>query len=338
MHSRIREALQAQRFFKIICGASYRNQSFVALLSEIFTLAGAHVIDIGADPQLVRAVRTGIQRAQVRQSELPAPLIMISVGINDDVHFLRVHKTVSRCDDNGYCANACPHGVFVGDTMRLENCLGCDHCVIACPEDALTLVPREPLDTVDQLIRQCFAEGATAIEVHTGDGGRDALADIFRVLEPWRDHIQLLACSIGAHDQSHDELVELARDICRHWGEDLIIQADGQPISGRKGWRSTWPALVLAQALFAAKLPAFIQVSGGVNNLTREMACREQIPVHGVGTGSFARKHIALSPNAAELSETDFQQAVEKARELVLSADAARYPCKPVRIEHSLPQ
>ena len=333
MHPRIRQALNGQRFFKVICGASYRNARFVAHFSEIFALAGAHVIDIGAEPQLVRAVRQGIERAQARDPHLPAPLIMISVGINEDVHFLRVQKTDALCENHGYCANACPHGVFVEGALRLENCLGCDHCVIACPEKALTLVPREPLDTVDVLIRQCFAEGASAIEVHTGHGGREALHDIFKRLAPWREHIELLACSLGAHDQSEAELVSLAQDIVTAWGDELIIQADGQPISGRKGWRSTWPALVLAQALFEANVDAFIQVSGGVNDLTREMACREQIPIHGVGTGSFARKYIGLSPETETLSDADFAEAVRRARTLVASADAARFADKTVKIK-----
>lgn len=334
MDPRIRQALETQRFFKLICGASYRNRDFVAQLSELFALAGAHVIDIGADPALVAAVQQGIYKAQQRNPGLDVPLIMISVGINADVHFLKVSKEPSRCDDNGFCANACPHGVFVGDSLRLENCLGCDHCVIACPEDALTLVPREPLDSVDQLIRQCFAAGASAIEVHTGHGGRDALQDIFEVLLPWQSEIKLLACSIGAHGQSTEDLVELAQHITSLWPTEMVIQADGQPISGRKGWRSTWPALVLAQRLFEAKVPAFIQVSGGVNDLTREIACREKIPIHGVGTGSFARKYLGLSPHVA-LTPEMFNEALLKAITLVQSADSTRFLSKPVRmIEH----
>jgi Fe-S-cluster-containing hydrogenase component 2 len=334
MDTRIRHALESRRFFKLICGASYRNRDFVAQLSELFALAGAHVIDIGADPELVAAVQQGIKKAQQRNPELQAPLIMISVGINEDVHFLKVSKEYNRCENHGYCANACPHGVFVGDSLRLENCLGCDHCVIACPEDALTLVPREPLDSVEQLVRQCFAAGASAIEVHTGHGGREALNAVFDVLLPFQPEIKLLACSLGAHGQSIEALVELAHHITTLWSDEMIIQADGQPISGRKGWRSTWPALVLAQHFFEAKVPAFIQVSGGVNDLTREIACREGIPIHGVGTGSFARKYLGLSPHVPLTSET-FEVALAKASALVQSANSARFPSKPAKmIEH----
>lgn len=331
MDIRIRQALEAQQFFKLICGASYRNRDFVAQLSELFALAGAHVIDIGADPALVEAVQQGIKKALQRKPGIQVPLIMISVGINADIHFLKVSKEQSRCEDHGFCANACPHGVFVGNSLRIENCLGCDHCVVACPEDALTLVPREPLDSVDQLIRQCFAAGASAIEVHTGHGGREALTDVFDVLLPWQSEIKLLACSLGAHGQSTQELVALAQDITSLWPTDMLIQADGQPISGRKGWRSTWPALVLAQQLFEAKVPAFIQVSGGVNDLTREIACREGIPIHGVGTGSFARKYLGISPHKALTPET-FNEALAKAFTLVQSADSTRFLSKPVKM------
>ncbi len=327
----LRQALEAQRFFKVICGASYRNGDFITWFSEIFTLAGAHVIDIGADPELVKAVRVGIERAQAK-AKVVAPVIMVSVGINDDVHFLRVDKEISRCDHHGFCANACPHDVFVGQEIRLENCLGCDHCVVACPEDALTLVPREPLDTVDALIQQCFAAGASAIEVHTGHGDRHALDSVFKVLAPYRERIDLLACSIGAHGQSTNDLIALAHDITTLWPEPLVIQADGKPISGRKGWRSTMPALVLAQALFEADVQAFIQVSGGVNDLTRQIACREGIPIHGVATGSFARKHLGLSATTPR-TPAIFEAALKKAKALVKSADAAQFHAETAKMK-----
>ena len=82
MHPRVQQALENRQFFKLICGASYRNLDFVETLAFVFSSAGAHVIDIGARPELVQAVKKGIDRAHLPLAE--RPLIMVSVGINSD--------------------------------------------------------------------------------------------------------------------------------------------------------------------------------------------------------------------------------------------------------------
>lgn len=320
MHPAIVQALQERRFFKLICGASYRNTAFVATLARIFAEAGAQAIDVGARPELVAAARAGIAAAQVPEKGLP--LIMVSVGINQDLHFLRVEKDLSRCDDRGLCVNACPHEVFVGKEIRLENCLGCDHCVIACPSKALSLVARDPLDEVQSLLKQCFAAGATALEVHTGDGTLPELKALLAQLAPLRDKIELLAFSMGAHGQAPLEIAQLAHTIRELAGPDILIQADGKPISGRKGEKSTLPCLELAETLFAQGLDCFVQVSGGTNDLTGPLAQRRKSGIHGVGMGSFARKFIDLSPSEP-LTETLLQAKIAKARLLVDSVAGA---------------
>ena len=314
----IRNALETRRFFKLICCASYRNSYFVATLADIFTQAGAHVIDVGANPELVKAARQGIQQGMVGADRQDEPLVMVSVGINQDVHFLRVEKDWSRCDSNGYCVNACPHEVFVGSDIRLENCLGCDYCVIACPTEALTLIPREPLVSIRAILESCLAAGATALEIHTGHGERAELEQLWQELLPLRSRFHLLAFSLGAHNQSPAELIQLAQDIIELAGSDIIIQADGKPISGRKGELSTLPCLELAKTLLAKKFSAYIQVSGGTNNLTGQLARAKAIPVHGVGMGSFARKYIDLKPSERQLPDK-IKTCIQKAKELVLS-------------------
>lgn len=316
MHVGVKNALESRHFFKLICGASYRNQSSITRLAQVYASAGAHVIDVGAQPELVAAVHNGIQAAGLPEHK--QPLIMVSVGINQDLHFLRVAKEVSRCENHGFCASACPHEVFVGSEIRLENCLGCDYCVVACPEDALRLVPRDPINEIERNLDACFAAGATALEVHTGTGHREELQQMIELLKPWSSKLELLAFSLGAHGQSLEELVALARFIVAQWGSEIIIQADGKPISGRKGRKSTQPSLDLAWSLFSAGIPAYIQVSGGTNNLTGQVARELRVPIHGIGMGSFARKFLDWSPSR-EWTETDYAISVQRARELVLS-------------------
>lgn len=310
------QALNEGRFFKVICGASYRNADFVATLAQIFTAGGAHCIDVGAKPEMVEAALRGIAQTGIAPER--APLVMVSIGINQDVHFLRVEKDFDRCDSNGYCANACPHEVFVGSEIRLENCLGCDHCVIACPTKALSLVARDPLAEVRSRLKACLDAGARALEVHTGTGARTELQEVVALIAPYRDRIPLLAFSMGSHGQSPEEIAALARDVVALAGPDIILQADGKPISGRKGEKSTLPCLELAERLLAEKLPAWVQVSGGTNDLTGRLAQTRGVAIHGVGMGTFARKFINVAPSD-ELTPETLSQCIDRARTLVHS-------------------
>lgn len=318
MHPIIRQHLQAHRFFKLICGASYRNAEFVYTLARLFVEAGAHVIDVGAKPELVAAVQQAIVDGCRAVNRADKPAIMVSVGVNQDVHFLRVEKKHETCENHGYCANACPHEVFVGSEIRLGNCLGCDHCVVACPTGTLSLVPRDPLADMPELLGACQRAGATALEIHTGNGQREEIARLWQQLASLQAGWDLVAFSMGSHGQIPSEVRHLAYDVIELAGSDIIIQADGKPISGRKGENSTLPCLELAHALLADPIAAFVQVSGGTNNLTGKLAQSKQIPIHGIGMGSFARKYIDLKPSEGH-NYTHWEIYQQRARELVQS-------------------
>jgi len=244
---------------------------------------------------------------------------MASIGINQDLHFLRVKKNHTLCDDNGYCVNACPHEVFVDGQIHLKNCLGCDYCVVACPTDALSLVSREPMGELKTILTHCIEAGATALEIHTGQGQRQEIEQVWNIVKDMQDSFQVIAFSIGAHNMTFEELASLASDIVKMAGSEIIIQADGKPISGRKGKQSTMPSLELANYLFKTNnIPSFIQVSGGTNNLTGSLARESRIPIHGVGMGSFARKYLDLKPSD-KLTTNKIDTCIKRAKQLVTS-------------------
>lgn len=316
MNAFIQNALENHQFFKLICGASYRNTDFIFTLANIFSSAGAHMIDVGSKPELIQAAKKGIEASENKDR-----LVMASIGINHDVHFMRVAKNDALCDDNGFCASACPHEVFVDGQIRLENCLGCDHCVVACPTDALTLIPREPLGELKIILNECIEAGARALEIHTGQGQRTEIEQVWQIVKELP--FEVVAFSIGAHNMSNEEIAQLARDIVAMAGSDIIIQADGKPISGRKGKQSTLPSLELAQYLFKVGIDSYIQVSGGTNDFTGPLAREKDIPIHGVGMGSFARKFLNIKPSD-QLTSQDLNHCIQEATKLVNSCSMAR--------------
>ena len=83
------------------------------------------------------------------------------------------------------------------------------------------------------------------------------------------------------------------------------------------GWHPNEVKRVL-ERLLAEQLPAWVQVSGGTNDLTGRLAQTRGVAIHGVGMGTFARKFIALNPSDALTPET-LSQCIDRARTLVHS-------------------
>lgn len=318
----LKQALAERRYFKLICGAGYRNFEVIRWLTRVYTHAGAHAIDVGLDVDAVRAAVAGIREAQA-EGATADPVVMVSLDAGGDVHFYRIALARDNCTDCSACIPTCRFGALaMADQLELiePNCLGCRECLPACPTDALSLLPwGDSLDYAG-LLDACWEAGARAIEVHTGSGADDGAHALWRLIEPQRERWPLISFSIGDYGQGLPAVLRLAGRICDWARSDIMIQADGKPISGRAGEASTLPALRLAAELAALDLPAYVQVSGGTNDLTGSLAKAQGIPIHGVAMGSFARAYLGLE-EAPDLSRQDLWQSIQRARELVLSVN-----------------
>jgi ferredoxin len=316
-------ALAERRFFKLICGASYRNYEVIRWLAEVFTHAGAHAIDVGLDVGSVEAARAGIQAAQAAGAE-HEPVVLVSLDAGDDVHFFRITLDRPACTDCGSCLPACRFGVFdLTTALQLDeqNCTGCRECVPVCPTEALSLRPWGRARDYAGLLDACWQAGARGIELHTGSGDESGLAALWRLVGDQRQRWPFISFSVGDYGQGVPAVLALVGEIVGWAGSGIIIQTDGKPISGRSGAASTRAALDLAAQVMDLDLPAFVQVAGGTNDLTGALAQERSLPIHGVGMGSYARAFVGL-PDAAQIpSRLDLWQSIHRARELVLSVN-----------------
>jgi ferredoxin len=200
-------------------------------------------------------------------------------------------------------------------------CTGCGLCVPACPPVCITLLPRETAPDVDA----CWEAGARALEIHTGAANSAEVAAIRPLARNWQMRGGLLSYSIDGRQLGFPRAVALAEEL----GEaGVIIQADGKPISGTVGDRSTIPALRLARAMLRAGVPAAIQVAGGTNDRTGRLANRYGIGIHGVGMGSFARR-FAKQLEEGQDDPTAWKRAVADVLRLVQSIQ----PAAPVSLQ-----
>jgi Fe-S-cluster-containing hydrogenase component 2 len=316
-------------YFKLICGANFTDYRQLAYLSEIYTLAGARLIDVAATPEAIRAACEGIQAARARAQRTegpwnvpaePFPVVMTSVTASDDPHCGIAVKDAERCTWTcPYCLEACPHEAIGLDLVILEDrCVGCTLCVPACPHEAIAMEHRPFAPSLDAL----WQEGARALELHTGGGDRHELLAWKEPCQEWVKRGGLFALSVNGEQLGVEQAAEMAREVA-DWFPDvrIIVQADGRPISGAKGKASTEPALRFAQALMAARIPAAIQAAGGANDWTGPLAREARIPLAGVGMGSFARSIMKAKTETPPSDEAVIDD-VQRARRLVSTVES----------------
>ncbi|MEB3298164.1 MAG: LdpA C-terminal domain-containing domain [Candidatus Sericytochromatia bacterium] len=305
-------------YFKLVCGATFADTSELAHLSTIFTLAGARLVDVAARPDAVDAALSGVRRARRLGSawlpQAPVPLVMVSIGPEDDPHVRIAEKVDARCTwECPHCLNACPHGA-IDEQLKIvaQRCVGCGQCVAACPEDAVQMVPTAPPAPLDDL----WDAGARALELHAGTGAD--LAGYEGQVRAWVARGGVFSLSVNAVQMTVEQALETWRTVSRWMEGPMLLQADGKPISGTSGESSTRPALNFAQSLIEAGVP-HVQVAGGTNDLTGKLAREAGLRLGGVAIGSFARRLVrdirGLGDPNAGMSE-----GLSRARKLVASA------------------
>ncbi len=315
---------RGERYFKFIGGANLRDLPTIERLATLYTLAGAAIIDVAAEPEVVGAARAGIARARGWLTEAPAwlrtalegsplpdldPLVMVSVTLTGDRHTEIAVVEDIMCVKCDRCTPVCPPLSIVNGDVNEPTCTGCGLCLPVCPTECITLVQRETHPDADA----CWAAGALALEIHTGAADQAEMAATRPVAADWQRRGGLLSYSLDGKQLGYPRVLALSREL----GEaGVIIQADGKPISGTTGDRSTIPALRLARAVGRLDTGAWVQPAGGANDRTGPLAERHGVAIAGVGMGSFARR-VAKELEAGADASSDWARAVSAARALV---------------------
>ena len=348
-------ALEQKRFFKLVCGASLTDTKMVENLSYIFTIAGAHVIDLAPKADIIFAARRGIERAQEMLfpgltkesshenanynlldsrfrgndtvSKFTAPLLMASIQLDKDPHFRKAEINYNSCDLCGACVKICPTEAFKIEDKKfiysVEKCYGCGICPSYCHVSALEMIDTKP--TPIETLKEMILLKIDAIEFHFGE-------NIDRIEEIWGDLVRVchgkslfFSFSIGSGLLSGKQ-IKYAANLCyKLAGKGIILQCDGTPMSGgnvknlkngQLGYNMDNPSLQVARIIEEEKLPVYLQISGGTNQTSSAMANEAGININGVAVGSYARK--LLMPYLNDLNNKgEFDAAVKIAKSLI---------------------
>ncbi len=296
-----RFALEAGRWFKLICGASFQHLPAVRNLALVYSLAGADCVDVAADPAVIAAAQAGLAAAQ-RLSGRDRPWLMVSLNAGEDPHFRKAEFDPACCppDCPRPCAAICPAAAIPRTPpggVSEARCYGCGRCLPVCPQHLIT--SRTYVAAPGAIAPLLRDSGLAALEIHTQVGNGEGFRRLWAAIAPWADRLQLLAVSCPDGPDLANYLRAIAQELAPFPGL-LLWQTDGRPMSGDLGKGATRAAVRLAQRVLGFNLPGYVQLAGGTNAYTAPKLATlgllkppRQGGVAGVAYGSAARSLLA---------------------------------------------
>jgi ferredoxin len=250
--------LKREHCFKMICGAGNENTNQVKKLSFIYTLAGAVILDVSANINIVKAAMEGIDLAFEYSSKLGfkiqvRPYIMVSIGMPGDHHVRKSYIDPNKCIGCTLCIPVCPTDAIPKNFVKeldifkmlggsfdepdsskeiviKDLCIGCGKCSNICPKDDI-ISYRHSFRELNELLPKCMEAGAELFELHAAVGEDEI------TLQEWD-----LICSINKNNYNslcldrlnlgNLNLEHRISEAIKVSKNKTIIQADGYPMSG----------------------------------------------------------------------------------------------------------
>lgn len=267
------QSLREGHWFKLICGASFQHLPAVRNLALAYTLAGADCIDVAAEPAVVLAAKEAIavavelQQNYSQSASVKQPFLMVSLNDGEDPHFRKAEFDPVACpsDCSRPCEAICPAKAISLSGVTPERCYGCGRCLPVCPIQHITT--RSQISTPQAIAPLVLEAGVDAVEIHTQVGHLQDFQKLWNAIQPWANHLKLLAISCPDGEGVLDYLQSLYT-LISPLSCPLVWQTDGRPMSGDIGTGATRAAIKLGQKVLAAGLPGYVQLAGGTNDYT----------------------------------------------------------------------
>jgi ferredoxin len=272
----LRSIIQEQRCFKMICGAGNEDKVQVKKLAFVYTLAGAKILDVSANVDVVASAMDGIDLAYEYASENNIeigvrPYIMVSVGMPGDHHVRKSYIDPTTCIGCSLCIPVCPTDAIPKDfILRLdvfkelggsfENedqskeivikdlCIGCGKCSNICPKAEVISYRHNARELLD-LLPRCMKAGAELFELHAAVGEEDVTMEEWKLINKINTSNYNSMCldRLNLGNLRLEHRIEEARKVA---GDRLLIQADGYPMSGGENdYNTTLQAVACADVI-----------------------------------------------------------------------------------------
>lgn len=281
----LKELLETNHCFKLVCGAGNEDVEDVRRLVYIYALAGCRFFDLSANEEVIDAAKEVLEFAKVYDA-----YICVSVGIKNDPHVYKAVIDYNKCVNCGTCEEVCLQGAINNAKIKQSKCIGCGRCWKVCSRAAISYTSEEK--NLEEVLPPIVEKGIDCIEFHAMN------EDINEILPKWKyindNYDGILSICTSRGKLSDEGLVSRIKEMIKNRKPyTTIIQTDGFPMSGGDdNYKSTLQAVATAEIVQNAKLPVYLMLSGGTNAKTTELAKMCEITYCGAAVGSYARKIV----------------------------------------------
>jgi ferredoxin len=288
----LKEILKDRKFFKLVCGAGNEDIQEVRKLAFVYTLAGAHMLDLSANIDVVRAAKEGVRFAFEIAPKLGkkirfSPYLNVSIGLKGDPHVRKAKIDLVVCTKCGLCVKKCPQEAIEDFIVKEYKCIGCGECEKVCKFAAISFIHKRV--DFSKTLPACVAEGVETMELHAVIEDEEAVFADWGLLNNLIKNNFLSMC-LDRQVLSNKNLIERIRKAYEITGKRFIVQADGVPMSGEADdYNTTLQAIACADVVRKSGIPVIILLSGGTNGKTGLLAKQCGIDANGVAVGSWAR-------------------------------------------------
>lgn len=272
----LQNLLEEENCFKMICGAGNEDAPYVKKLALIYTLAGAKILDVSCNIEVIEHATQGINMAYELSDKLNInigvrPFIMASVGMPGDHHVRKSYINPNTCLGCNLCIPVCPTEAIpkdftdeldlfkmLGGNFEIEDqskeivvkelCIGCGKCSNVCPKDNI-ISYRHNAKELKELLPKCMEAGAETFELHAAVGEHKITMEEWKLINEINPHNFNSMCldRLNLGNLQLEHRIEEAKKISRN---KLIIQADGYPMSGgENNYNSTLQAVACADVI-----------------------------------------------------------------------------------------
>ena len=296
-YEQLRQIFNEKRCFKLVCGAGNEDVEEVRRLATIYTIAGTNVLDLSANVDVVNAAKRGIEIAYEKASLLGRdikvrPYLNVSIGLKGDPHIRKAIIDLKLCTECGECIKACGEREAIKDDFIVidSRCIGCGDCEKSCEFGAIDYYYNKA--DFEKILPECVAAGTETMELHAITLDDDGVKNDWKLLNKLIPGNYVSMCLDRAL-LSNKHLVERVREAYSITGERMIVQADGDPMSGSEDdFNTTLQTIACADIVIKSEIPVMIFLSGGTNSKTGLLAKQCEVEAHGVAIGSYARKIV----------------------------------------------
>lgn len=314
----LKELLEQQKCFKLICGAGNENLQEVERLVAIYAKAGCHFFDLSASEEVLAAAQRGLDFAIPKENQKDYHFC-VSIGTKNDAHFNKARINPEKCKRCEQCIKNCPQKAINQYFKVIENnCIGCSKCKSVCNHGAIEIYQKsksiEDLFKLNSSLIKC-------VELH--------VSDIDSAILQWDElcgnFYEMLSICIGRKHFSDEQITELLKKlVAKRPPYSVIIQADGNPMSGSADdFETTLPAVETGVFIKSLNLPVYVILSGGTNSKTAQLCKKKELEVSGIAFGSYARKIIKQHIERDDFFENNeiFNEAILHAKSLINSLE-----------------